>query len=331
MAWFWKSKSSKKKTNEAAPEPIMSAEPVEEEIQPFLDDQLVLDNQLSEPDLIEPIHEHAGLEEDVLGMIAEAAPPKLTYEELQAVADSTRIELDSLRTHSEETISQLTAKSVGLEASLVESQHRLQLLDEANVTMAKMLGERDQKIDELQKSHEAVTQQNSQQVAELESRLAATTTQTTSIVADLKQQLDSLKSQNDASQQQIESLKQQLDHANQTAATQISELEQRHLTIHSGSTDRIASLEKQLAESEARSTNRAEQRSALLRNMIEIHRLSATSAKAEPPSESLKLVNAGWTDNAPQPPQPPAAESSSSSPFYSRGTNWSESKESESA
>ena len=100
-------------------------------------------------------------------------------------------------------------------------------------------------------------------------------------VAQAKQQIQTLSNQREQSQQAPVNVQESLDENFKQAAA------------------RITQLEKQLAESEAKSASRAEQRSALLRNLAEIHRLSATAARPEPAQagDSLKVVAPGkWSE-----------------------------------
>ena len=382
MAWFWKSKSSKKNAGDAgkpadqeyksilgpeiddAEEPQAGLEVEEDlaEVQAFSEDDI---QSMMDAPKFAPIGQHAAVElaeEEGAFLAATAEPVELppieyppielppTHEELQASLKAAQAELESLRTQSEATIAEFTAKSTTVEATLAETQQKLQLLDEANVTMAKMLGDRDQRIQELEKlesqskTQQELAKQKDDQIGELESKLAASSTQSTTIIAELKQQIDSLTSkcssstaqvdalnhQIDSLNQQVESLRREVDQAHQTASAQISEVEQRQLAISASSTDRIAALEQQLAESEARSANRAEQRSALLRNLMEIHRLSSTSTKSDVPSESLKFR--GESEERSGNAEPVVDEETvPPNPFYTRGNQWSESSESESA
>ena len=241
--------------------------------------------------------------------------------QLKESAEAAQQERDTIRAEADEAIAnerQHSGQRISeLESNLAETEQKLKLLDEANLSMADMIRQRDQKMEELQTAaandlneREAIIQQRDQRLAELTAELATTSTRMSTQVADLTQKLVK---------------------AHDETSSKYAEFEQRMAANSTEASERIAKLEKQLAESEARSASRAEQRSALLRNMAEIHRLSTTSTKNDVPSESLKLINPGWSEQAAKPTPTSDVESTSANAFYSRGGVWNEAGESESA
>lgn len=277
MGWFWKSKA-----------PKQQAENVEVEEVAALSMEEILQEEINQ---LKQSVETAQHERD-----------RIRAEADEAIANE--------RQHSGQKISEL-------QSSLAETEQKLKLLDEANVSMAEMIRQRDQTVAEIQtaganelKERDAIIQQRDERLADLAAELASTSTNMSAQVADLTQKLAK---------------------AHDEASSKYAELERRLATNSAESAERIAKLEKQLADSEAKSASRAEQRSALLRNMAEIHRLSTTSAKSDVPSEPLKIISNGWSEQAAKPATTSDADSTSANQFYSRGPAWTEASESESA
>lgn len=272
MGLFWRSKSSKQLAEEAA-----------------------------------KLAEHEALQAEVGRLQNERADFVNQQAELRSTVDKAQSEIVTLRIESEEKAEELQRVSGELETSvtnLAETQQRLQLLDEANVGMAKMLEDKGREIEQVQQdvqraeqeaqraqleaqqfqaeiqqvqqASEATIKQKDQLVTELEAKLADSTSKATQRIADLETQIAK---------------------SNEEAASRIRDIEQRLSDTIAQSSAQLEKLKDQLAESEARSASRAEQRSALLRNMMEIHRLSATSSKNDSASESLKFVNSNLTDS----------------------------------
>ncbi len=246
-------------------------------------------------------------------------------EEWQAATESATHERDLIRSQSDEALSnanlqnaevvaELTRKQRELEANLDAELKKFALLDQANISMAQMLKDRDQQIESIRvertndlRERDAKIEHQQQRLRELDSEIATTLSQTGL---------------------QIDGLKRQLAETTERTTVRILKLEQTAAANSSEAATRIASLEQQLAASEARSANRAEQRSALLRNMTEIHRLSTVSPKVEASSDSLKLLDSEWQETSIEPSTSPEAESVTTNPFFS---TWSERAKSESA
>ena len=304
MGLFWRSKSSKQLAEEAAKQA-----------------------------------EHEALQAEVERLNAERTEIVNEQSELRSTVDKAQSEIVTLRIQSEETAEELHRVTSELETSisnLSETQQRLQLLDEANVGMAKILEDKDRQIEQVQQNvqrAEQEVQRAQQEVQHVQSEIeqvqresAAALHQQDQLVAELEAKLTESTTK---ATQRIADLETQIAKSNDEAATRIREIEQRLADAMTQSSAQIEKLKEQLAESEARSANRAEQRSALLRNMVEIHRLSATSSKSETSAESLKFVNS-TRDEAPK-SEETTEESASSGAFYSRSSKWNEQSESESA
>ncbi len=301
MGWFWKSKS-KSKSTEPQPEQLEQfeqIEPLEEfeaEVVPTLEETLQ-----AEIDRLQVVNAEVTRQQTEWQASAETA-----MQERDALRAETAETLSSERQQSADKIAELHRKKEEMESNFAQVQQKLSLLDEANVSMAEMI-----------RQGEANVQQRDQRLAEMESQHATNSTRMLAQIADLTQQMTNLS--------------QQLTTAREDASAKLMAAEQRISADSVQAAERIANLERQLAESETRSANRAEQRSALLRNMIEIHRLSTTSSKSDIPSDSLKLINPGWSEQAVNPVPSAEPDSASSNAFYSRSGTWSESSESESA
>ncbi len=258
----------------------------------------------------------ATLQEDVTRLQSEIAEANRLKSEWQASAEAAIDERDALRLESEQTISnerqhhadkvsELTLKHDVTESDLKIERQKLALLDEANMKFAEMVRERDRSLEDARKSleltikeasksldHEIQTRdaqirERDERIQHLDAHHTEAATQGVARIDELSQQLATLKEQ---SSFRIQELGQKLVAATNDSNTKVADAESRIEVIAAN----VSELERKLTESETRSANRAEQRSALLRNMVEIHRLSAVSGKTESSAEALKILNPGW-------------------------------------
>lgn len=233
------------------------------------------------------------LREDVDRLQAMNAEALRSQAEWQTSAENAIRERETVRSEMSQTISSereeyadkisgMNLKHEVLESDLKVERQKLTLLDEANLKMAEMLRVRDQTINDLQESKANEIRQRDTQIRQQDEKRIA-----------LEGELAKISARESA---RIEEMNQQLATLNEESSTRLNELAQQLTATSERAAARAAELEQQLIESETRSANRAEQRSALLRNLTEIHRLSEVSAKEEAASEALKILKPSWPE-----------------------------------
>ena len=259
----------------------------------------------------------ATLQEDLTRLQSEIAEANRLTSEWQTSAEAAINERDALRLESEQTISnerqlhadkvsELTLKHDVTESDLKIEQQKLALLDEANMKFAEMVRERDHSLEDARKSLELTIKEASKsldheiqtrdaQIRERDERIrhqnaqhAEAAEKGVARIDDLSQQLANL---NEQSSFRIQELEQKLVAATNDSNAKVADAESRIAVFAAN----VSELERKLTESETRSANRADQRSALLRNMAEINRLSTVSGKTESSAEALKILNPGWS------------------------------------
>ncbi|WP_157605869.1 hypothetical protein [Schlesneria paludicola] len=292
MSWFWKSKTNQKQVEEAALKAQEELDALHTEIQR-------LQSSLAESERLQAEWqaslEMATQERDALRAVSENA---LAHERQQAA----------------EKHAQLEQRHQELESNLAEANQKHHLLDAANVEMAEMLKSSERRFEELQTTSSQERSERDETIRQRDQRLADLQSELTARQSELTAQ----QAQHEQAVSHIANLTRQLTDANEQAVAKQADLEQRLTAEAENAAARIEQLEQQLAQSELKSANRAEQRSALLRNMAEIHRLSATSSKSEPSPDSLKVVSPEWSGQADAPAETAGDDTSPSNSFLSR-------------
>jgi hypothetical protein len=273
--------------------------------------------------------------------------------EAVAIQNETSQAISDLRQQNADAIVELNRQRAILEADLATEQQKRASGEATNATISQTLQDRERQIERDQHARSREVQESDARILQgdirlrdLEARRAADAVSSSAHIADLTRQLattqDAAASRNlefernltvvqQTAARQIGEVEQRLTENSAQAAARIAELEQRLTETSTQAATKITGLEQRLAESEIRSAGRAEQRSSLLRNLSEIHRLSEVSAKAEMSAESLKLVNPGSPDMVAPPTARSEAEPAAPAPYYSRVATWGEKSEIESA
>lgn len=196
---------------------------------------------------------------------------KATSEVASQERDQVRTEAETMLTQERlqqaRTVAELNLQIQQLETRLAEQQQKSRQLEQSHQSLNDLVQFRQQQIDEIQDTNNFELNYREARIREMEQR-----------ERDLQTQFDTAMADSVA---RVDDLSRQLAIANDW-----------YLRDSATATARIEELKRQLTETQARSENRAQQRSALLRNLSEIHRLSSLITNRKLTTSSLKLVPA---------------------------------------
>ena len=278
--------------------------------------------KLAEEAALKAQEELTSLQEEIQRLQTALAESQRLQADWQASTEVAKQERDALRNVSERALAherqiaanlqtQFEKQRQELESSLAAAVQKQQLVDTANGELAETIKSNERRFEELQAAsarerseRDETVRQRDQELSVLQSELAGLQTQLTR--------------QSEQAATEVAELKRQLTEAEHQATVKNVAWEQRLKTEADQAAARIEQLEQQLTQSELKSANRAEQRSALLRNLAEIHRLSATASKAEPTPDSLKVVSPEWSGTAQAPTEAADESADQANSFLSR-------------
>jgi len=193
--------------------------------------------------------------------------------EREAILAESAQSLATERQQNEDRIKAWNEQFQAMNKDLGAAHQNIAALNASLASHVEILRERDRTISELQiqiDRHRAADSELQNRTAELETH-----------VAKLVSEVDAERQSSRSGANRIRELEAEVASGTSKTASRLKEVEQQLAMASKNAAEQIKILEQKLAESEARSARRAEQRSALLRNLADINRLSALVVNTE--------------------------------------------------